>query len=139
LALNVSYTTFPALQKIGGCFAVPQSKEEIEQIEEQKVNEKSVVMKESKKVGVIYEQSKNPVKYTGVISGSYLYCYTHRKDLKYATYYYLKNVKIATAKEDNITKKPFAITIENAVNKLTLGFDQENSLNEWLSVIKDVS
>jgi hypothetical protein len=68
-------------------------------------------MKESKKIGVIYEQTREPKKFIAVLSGSYLYLYIDKKDLQYTTYYYIKNAKMTKVAEKDITKKPLALVV----------------------------
>lgn len=81
-------------------------------------------MKGSKKIGIVYEQSKDPIKYIAVLSGSYLYLYLDKKDVQYKNYFYIKNSKYETVPEKEPTKKPLSLVVENSVNKLILGFDK---------------
>ncbi len=68
-------------------------------------------MKQSKKLGILYEQSKAPIKYIAVLSGGYIYMFLDKKDLQYTTYYYVRNSKVTQIKEDDVTKKPFSLFI----------------------------
>lgn len=48
-------------------------------------------MKGAKKIGILWEQSKDLEKYIAVLSGGYLYLYKDKKDVHYSKYYYVKN------------------------------------------------
>ena len=90
-----------------------------------KANEKAEIMKHTKKIGMIYEQSSSEIKkYIGVLSEGYLYLYQDKKDNQYTTYYYVRNSKMKIQKEVDISKKPFSLIIQNSVNKVVLGFDK---------------
>lgn len=56
LDLYLSSSTYGAIQKIGDCFAIPARVEAEfkQQVEKIKANEKTQIMKESKKIGIIY-------------------------------------------------------------------------------------
>lgn len=83
-------------------------------------------MKEAKKIGILYEQSKDndAKKYIAVLSGSYLYFYENKRDNEYCQYYYVKNAKFNIIKETLPTQKQFALEVENSVNKVTIGFEK---------------
>ena len=53
--------------------------------EKEKAIEKTEVMKEATKIGIVYEQDKDKdaKKYIAVLSGSYLYLYENKKDNEY--------------------------------------------------------
>lgn len=140
LDLSLSSVTYPAIQKIGNCFSLPPSQEaEVKkQVEKQRANEKSEVMKGSRKIGIIYEQSKAPIKYIAVLTGSYLYLYQDKKDVQYKTYFYIKNSKYETIEETDPIKKPLSLVIENSVNKFVLGFDKEATLQEWKKAFQQI-
>ena len=72
----------------------------VEEKEQEKITEKSEVMKNKTKIGIIYEQNKDSdaKKYIGVLSGSYLYLYGDKKDTEYAKYYFVKNAKFNMVK-----------------------------------------
>ncbi len=84
---------------------------------------KAAVMKDAKKIGIVYEQSKSPVKkYIGVLAGSYLYLYSDKRDVEYTAYYYLKNCDITYNNETSPDKKMLEVRFHNSVNDLVLGF-----------------
>ena len=95
-------------------------------------------MKGSRKIGIIYEQSKAPIKYIAVLTGSYLYLYQDKKDVQYKTYFYIKNSKYETIEETDPIKKPLSLVIENSVNKFVLGFDKEATLQEWKKAFQQI-
>lgn len=45
---------------------------------------KAEIMKEAKKIGIIYQQSKQLKKYIAVLNGNYLYLYKDKKDIEYS-------------------------------------------------------
>lgn len=53
--------------------------------------------------------------------------FVDKKDIQYSTYYYVRNSKLSQMKQDDISKKPFSLIVENSVNKFKLGFDKENA------------
>ena len=79
-------------------------------------------MKGAKKIGEVYEQSKEAKKYFAVLNGYFIYLYKDKKDVEYESYYYLKNCEIQRNSEISSEKKPFEVIFTNQVNKLTFGF-----------------
>lgn len=85
VGLNLSEFTYMAVQKIGDCFAPPKEVQAIQEKEKEKEKsiEKSEVMKNAKKIGILYEQAKDndAKKYIAVLSGNFIYLYADKKDV----------------------------------------------------------
>ena len=139
--LNLSEFTYSSVQKMGNCFALPNKTVEIEEKQKDKATEKSEVMKQAKKIGIIYEQTKSSEakKFIGVLSGGYIYLYENKKDVDYNQYYYVKNAKLTRQYETIHPHKEFSVAIENSVNRVVFGFDKEQVMEDWIKAVKKLN
>lgn len=95
-------------------------------------------MKQAKKIGIIYRQkgNENPIKYIAVLSGSYIYFYSDKKDIYYAEYYYVKNSSLEIVEQTLPSQKQFAFNLTNSVNYTGFGFDKESIMEDWMNAIR---
>ena len=50
----------------------------------------------------------------------------------------MKNAKFTVLKDTLPNQKQFAVIVENSVNKITLGFEKEQLLDDWVKAIQAI-
>ena len=102
LDIQLNRASYQNLLKMGNCFTVPETQNLLkEEREVEKAKEKSEVMKNSRKIGMIYlkDLTGNWKKYIAVYSGNFIYFYANKKDTNYSDYMFTKSATVTTIDE----------------------------------------
>ncbi|EAR98864.2 PH domain protein (macronuclear) [Tetrahymena thermophila SB210] len=140
--LRMNPSVYEKLLSIGDCFEIPidelklPRKQTLEQVEQKK----NVLLSRSIKSGIIFKRGKtlkNWVRYTGVLSGGYIYLFSNSYDLKAQEVIWVKN-SIITRVDESIVGFKNAFSVKNKYTDIYFACEKENATNSWIENIEKI-
>ena len=101
--------------------------------------ERKELMKNAKKVGVIYirgQQIKIWQKKYGILSQGYLYIFQNVKDVKAETYYWVRNSLINSVSEE-LTGLKNSFNVMNKYTDIYLACEKAENSAQWIQILKE--
>ncbi|KAL4505260.1 hypothetical protein ABPG72_016327 [Tetrahymena utriculariae] len=142
--LRMSPIIYKKLLNIGDCFEIPidELKLSRQQTLEQVEQEKMVLLNRSIKSGIIYKRGKTIktwVRYTGVLSGGYIYLFSNSNALKPSEAVWVKNSIITRVDGSFVDfKNAFAFSVKNKFTDIFLACTKEETTNSWIENIEKI-
>ncbi|CAD8204171.1 unnamed protein product [Paramecium pentaurelia] len=136
---NMNPQIYQKLTKIGDCFTPTVSAEEYKKQNKSEEIEKTKIIENAIKIAPLYikeGQLNQWVKYTCVLSGSYLYFYSNPKSQQPSFIKYLKNSNIIEKGQDEFKMNVLIIKIEN--NQFEIGVQNQSQIQDWIQKISSL-
>ncbi|CAK64571.1 unnamed protein product (macronuclear) [Paramecium tetraurelia] len=136
---NLNPQIYQKLTKIGDCFIPTVSAEEYKKQTKSEEVEKTKIIENAIKIAPLYikeGQLNQWVKYTCVLSGSYLYFYSSPKSQQPNFIKYLKNSNIIEKGMDEYKMNVLVVQIEN--NQFEIGVQNQSQIQDWIQKISSL-
>ncbi|CAD8126178.1 unnamed protein product [Paramecium sonneborni] len=136
---NLNPLIYQKLTKIGNCLTPTISAEEYKKQNKLEEFEKNQLIQNAIKIAPLYikeGQLNQWVKYTCMISGSNLYCYSTPKSKQPSFIKYIKNADIIQQGIDEFNM--YVLIIQNESNSFEIGIQNQNQIQDWIEKISSL-